>query len=125
MTMRERIASGKFGAVGNPCKTLRAINEDDMKYYYKDRGITEEDLGEEARLRKIFQLQGDIVKKKDTAGKSAPTSNTEITKRVKALLKKMSLAEKVGQLAQIGGADWNQGPKPEEIIRKSGTGKTV
>jgi len=38
-------------AVGNPCKVLRTINEHDLKYYYKDRGITQEDLDEEASLR--------------------------------------------------------------------------
>ena len=29
---------------------IRAINENDRKYYYKDREITEEDLAEEAAL---------------------------------------------------------------------------
>lgn len=38
-------------AVGNPCKVLRTINEHDLKYYYKDREITQEDLDEEASLR--------------------------------------------------------------------------
>ncbi len=38
-------------AVGNPCRVLREINEDDMKYYYKGREITQADLDEEARLR--------------------------------------------------------------------------
>ena len=38
-------------AVGNPCRVLREINEDDMKYYYKGRAITEDDLAEEAKLR--------------------------------------------------------------------------
>ena len=38
-------------AVGNPCKVLREISEDDMNYYYKDREITQEDLDEEASLR--------------------------------------------------------------------------
>lgn len=38
-------------AVGNPCKVLRIINEDDMKYYSKGREITQEDLDEEARFR--------------------------------------------------------------------------
>jgi len=38
-------------AVGNPCKVLRTINEHDMKHYYKDREISQEDLDEEARLR--------------------------------------------------------------------------
>ena len=34
-------------AAGNPCRVIREINEDDKKYYYKDRPITEEDLEEE------------------------------------------------------------------------------
>ena len=38
-------------AVGNPCKVLRTINEEDMKYYYKGREITQGDLDKEARLR--------------------------------------------------------------------------
>lgn len=38
-------------AVGNPCKVLRTISEDDLKHYYKGREITPEDLAEEARLR--------------------------------------------------------------------------
>lgn len=38
-------------AVGNPCRVLREINENDMKYYYKHREITKEDLKEEASLR--------------------------------------------------------------------------
>ena len=39
-------------AVGNPCKVLRPINEDDYKYYYRGRPFTQEDLDEEASLRK-------------------------------------------------------------------------
>ncbi len=50
---------------------------------------------------------------------------TEVGERVEALLEQMSLAEKVGQLAQIGGADWHQGPKPEDIIRKGGAGSVL
>jgi maltose O-acetyltransferase len=38
-------------AVGNPCKILRSINEDDLKYYYKGREISQEDLDEETGLR--------------------------------------------------------------------------
>lgn len=38
-------------AVGNPCRVLREINEQDMRCYYKDWPITEEDLAEEAALR--------------------------------------------------------------------------
>jgi beta-glucosidase len=52
-------------------------------------------------------------------------SETEIAQRVEALLGRMSLEEKVGQLAQIGGADWNRGPRPEEIIRKRGAGSIL
>ena len=39
-------------AVGNPCRVLRAINERDQEYYYRDRKINPEDLKEEAELRK-------------------------------------------------------------------------
>ena len=31
-------------AVGNPCQVVRQIDEQDSKYYYKDREITKEDL---------------------------------------------------------------------------------
>lgn len=65
------------------------------------------------------------MNKKNKAGTAAVPMDAEVTKRVDALLKKMSLAEKVGQLAQIGGADWNQGPKPEEIIRERGAGSIL
>lgn len=39
-------------AAGNPCKVIREIGERDEKYYYKSREIKEEDLKEEALLRK-------------------------------------------------------------------------
>lgn len=39
-------------AVGNPCRVLREINEDDMLHYYKNREITAEDLEEEKQMRK-------------------------------------------------------------------------
>lgn len=38
-------------AVGNPCRVLREIGEQDKLYYYKDWKITAEDLEEERRLR--------------------------------------------------------------------------
>lgn len=38
-------------AVGNPCKVLREINENDKEYYFRDREITEADLAEEKSLR--------------------------------------------------------------------------
>lgn len=52
-------------------------------------------------------------------------NNKEITARVDALLAKMSLDEKVAQLNQIGGADWNDGPNPEDVIRKTGAGSVL
>jgi beta-glucosidase len=52
-------------------------------------------------------------------------AEAEVVERVEALLARMSLEEKVGQLAQIGGADWNQGPKPEDVIRKGGAGSVL
>ena len=41
-------------------------------------------------------------------------SETEVAERVEALLGRMSLEEKVGQLTQIGGAAFIPGPKPED-----------
>lgn len=50
---------------------------------------------------------------------------SEVTERVEALLGKMSLEEKVGQLAQISGAAWNTGPAPEDIIHRHGAGSIL
>jgi beta-glucosidase len=63
------------------------------------------------------------MKKAGTAA-SVP-SETEVAERVEALLGRMSLAEKVGQLTQIGGADFIPGPKPEDIIRSGGAGSVL
>lgn len=52
-------------------------------------------------------------------------SDTEVSARVEALLSQMSLDEKVGQLTQIGGADFIPGPKPEDIIRRGGAGSVL
>ncbi len=38
-------------AAGNPCKVIREIDERDLRYYYRDREITAEDLEEEKALR--------------------------------------------------------------------------
>ena len=38
-------------AAGNPCRVIREINENDLKYYYRDRPIDPDDLEEERRLR--------------------------------------------------------------------------
>ena len=63
------------------------------------------------------------TKKAGTAA-SVPSGN-ETAGRVESLLGRMSLEEKVGQLAQISAADWNMGPAPEEIIRKRGAGSVL
>jgi len=52
-------------------------------------------------------------------------SDAEVSTRVNALLSKMSLEEKVGQLTQIGGADFFPGPKPEDVIRRGGAGSVL
>ncbi len=41
-------------------------------------------------------------------------AKTEVAARVEALLVRMSLAEKIGQLNQVGGADFAPGPKAED-----------
>ncbi|NSW52884.1 MAG: beta-glucosidase BglX [Anaerolineae bacterium] len=46
-------------------------------------------------------------------------------RRVNELLEKMSLEEKVGQLAQISGANFFSDYNPEEIIRKGGAGSVL
>ncbi len=45
--------------------------------------------------------------------------------KVDALLAKMSLEEKIGQLAQISGAEFMPGPPAEETIRKVGAGSML
>jgi len=62
--------------------------------------------------------------KKVKSALSAP-SEAAIAERVKALLEQMSLAEKIGQLAQISGAEYMPGPKAEDIIRKNGAGSVL
>ena len=52
-------------------------------------------------------------------------SQTEVAARVEALLARMSLEEKIGQLAQISGADFMPGPQAEDIIRKGGAGSVL
>lgn len=38
-------------AVGNPCRVMRSIGEQDQKYYFRDYPIDPQDLAEEGRLR--------------------------------------------------------------------------
>ncbi len=53
-------------------------------------------------------------------------ANAQLThERVDKLLGKMALEEKIGQLAQISGAEFMPGPKAEDIIRQRGTGSVL
>jgi beta-glucosidase len=58
------------------------------------------------------------------AAASVP-SETQVAERVEALLGRMSLEEKIGQLTQISGAAFEPGPKPEDVIRKGGAGSVL
>ncbi|MCA9894492.1 MAG: beta-glucosidase BglX [Anaerolineae bacterium] len=51
--------------------------------------------------------------------------DSEVTKRVEALLAKLNLEEKVGQLVQFGDADFVQGAKAEDIVRAGGAGSIL
>lgn len=55
---------------------------------------------------------------------SLPTE-AEVNQRVESLLKKMSLAEKIGQLNQVGGADFAPGPKAADQIRAGAAGSVL
>ncbi|MEZ4709579.1 MAG: beta-glucosidase BglX [Caldilineaceae bacterium] len=55
----------------------------------------------------------------------AAPSETEVAERVDALLGRMSLAEKIGQLNQVGGADFAPGPPAADQIRVGGAGSVL
>jgi beta-glucosidase len=60
------------------------------------------------------------------AGQSGPRPSEEQVKaRVEALLGKMTLDEKIGQLTQIGGGSFPPGAKPEEEVRAGGAGSVL
>src|ERR1019366_5854885 len=60
------------------------------------------------------------------AAVAAPVlSEAEVAARVEALLGRMSLDEKIGQLIQVGAFDFFPGPKPAEVIRKGGAGSVL
>ncbi|MBI5296532.1 MAG: beta-glucosidase BglX [Chloroflexi bacterium] len=58
-------------------------------------------------------------------GRTTSISEAEVAQRVDALLAKMSLAEKVGQLNQVGGAEFAPGPRAEDQIRAGGAGSVL
>ncbi len=55
----------------------------------------------------------------------APPTDAQVAQRVDALLARMTLEEKVGQLTQIAGVPFFGGPGPEETLRKSGAGSIL
>ena len=57
--------------------------------------------------------------------KGAIPSEAEVAARVEALMGRMSLEEKIGQLTQIGGATFIPGPEPADVIRKGGAGSVL
>lgn len=52
-------------------------------------------------------------------------SDAEVAAKVEAILGRMSLEEKIGQLTQIGGASFIPGSQPEDIIRQGGAGSVL
>jgi len=64
----------------------------------------------------------DIMK---ITGATAIPSEAEVARRVEVLMGRMSLEEKIGQLTQISGGSFLQGPKPEDVIRKGGAGSVL
>lgn len=63
---------------------------------------------------------------KNQAAKAASVpSEAQVAERVETLLKKMCLTEKIGQLNQVGGAEFAPGPKAEDQIRKGGAGSVL
>ena len=52
-------------------------------------------------------------------------SDAEVRARVEALLDRMNLEEKIGQLNQTAGQPFFPGPKPADVIRKGGAGSVL
>jgi beta-glucosidase len=66
-----------------------------------------------------------MTKMKKAGMDASVPSETEVAGRVEALLGRMSLEEKIGQLNQVGGADFVPGPKAEDQIRKGEAGSVL
>lgn len=65
------------------------------------------------------------VEQEETGTAAAVPADNDVAARVEALLARMSLAEKIGQLNQAGGADFAPGPKVEDQIRAGGAGSVL
>jgi len=66
-----------------------------------------------------------MSKTKKAGSLASASTEAEVHQRVEALLAKMSLDEKIGQLNQVGGAEFAPGPKAEDQIRKGGAGSVL
>jgi beta-glucosidase len=55
----------------------------------------------------------------------ATPTDAEVAARVEALMGRLSLEDKIGQLNQVGAADFVPGPKPEDVVRKGGAGSVL
>ena len=55
----------------------------------------------------------------------ASLSDAEIESRVDEVMGRMSLSDKLGQLTQVGAADFVPGPKADEVIRRGGAGSVL
>lgn len=56
---------------------------------------------------------------------SPPLTDSVVAARVEAILSKLSLEEKIGQLYQAGGFDFVPGPKPEDVVRQGMAGSVL
>ncbi len=66
-----------------------------------------------------------MMNKPNQSPMTAASLKSDVSGRVEALLERMSLDEKIGQLTQAGGADWVAGPNIEDVIRKGGAGSVL
>ncbi len=67
------------------------------------------------------------IKKTKTGAAAQPPvpAEAEVAARVEAIMGRMSLEEKIGQLTQIAGMPLFPGPEPEDVIRKGGAGSVL
>ena len=62
---------------------------------------------------------------KNSGTAASVPSEAEVAARVESILGRLSLAEKIGQLTQVGGASFVPGPKAEDVIRQGGAGSVL
>jgi len=65
------------------------------------------------------------MNEKKTEKNASIPAEAEVAEQVEAILGRLSLKEKIGQLTQIGGLSFFQGPKPEDVIKEGGAGSVL